>query len=451
MDPVRPLRVFFLFALLAGMTRAADESLPKRVDLVDTTNLVLAHNLNLIGRRLQAEIPALDVEKELRAFRWQLRPNLTVEKDEGLGQAVRAGAEVEKRFRRGTRVFVDGDYTVRDGQENDTLLNLRLEQPLFQRYGKAFNEDALDAARFRTRTAGYGIELELNALILQSVEGFADVKRLQRRVKDEELAVVRSHELLRLVEARERQGRATPVDVLELKMVRQSAVARLNRLRRDEENARTDLAALMGRSLEQLPLLGQAVEPAFKVPQTAEAVGTGLSNRVERVAALDAYGEARRQLDVNKQLRYPDVRVVGRWQPEAGNQTESWYLGLSARRELDRKEVELGLEQDEKQVRAALTRVAQVELQIVREVRESLSSLGAAEAERELSDQQLILADTRLELARRLYAAQRADVTRLRDAENALVLAQARKIEADSDLLIQKYRLLRAMGLLIGE
>jgi outer membrane protein TolC len=435
--------------LLPGLVPGAEAD-TNRLDLATAIDLAVQNNFDQMRRQLAAVIPGLQVELELADFQWQVRPTFGVESSEKEISLSRLGASLDRRHSAGGLFQVRGEWISRAEGSDEQFVDVSFDQPLFRRYGKTYTQQALESARFQARAAERSLEVETAALILRVVDAFADLSRQTGRVREEEEALVRAHELLRLLELRERQGRASRVEVMEMRMLHQETELRLRQARVQEETRRLELAEWIGRVPEQMPALAPPAIPRLPESPLAALQAMAWTNRLERQQALDAYQDARRRVHVEKRERYPDLRLLSRWRPVGSEDVGSWFVGISGGRTLDLKTTDLRIRQEEQAARAALAQVAAVELRLNREVQQALSRSTSAADTVTLSEQQLTLALERQRLAGAYYQQGRADALQWRNAETARVDAERSLANARADLLQSRYALLHAVGLLFG-
>lgn len=438
---------FVLFSFLFfSFTLRADEVL----SLDQAISFAIEENLSLTTAKLQSLFPELQEEIERQAFEWQFQPSIRITSRQDEDAEGRARVEAERVFSRGTIFEASAEWIQREEGESGALAKIRAEQPLFRRYGKLYTLRNLDRAAYQRAASQRSLQLETEALVLRVVDAYTACIYGAELEKQEEASVERAEKLWRLVKARQRQGRATGVDVLEMDLLRRQAALRLERTREATAQSMTLLAELLGRVPEQVPELVPVEVREEEFPDLSEAERLARENRIELEQALADYDEARRNLKLQEREFYPDVRLLASYQPETSLRDENWFAGLSAGRDLDLKVNKLEFQQEEASVRAALTRVAAVELRISREVRDAHSQLRTSDREWLLAQDQLILAEERYRLARGLFPSGRTDSQSLRDAEIEWVRAQTQFMDTLLQRVRVRFRFWDTLGLLLG-
>ncbi|MGA0333039.1 MAG: TolC family protein [Kiritimatiellia bacterium] len=434
------------FFVLSGQ---ADEM--EALSLADAVSAALDHNFSLAARKIESQFPETRYEIAKSEFRWNVFPSLRAERnDEGEGQFA-AELSTVKKTRAGTMFEVRAQWTAVEGGGEEAQVDVRLEQPLFQRFGKLSAYQFVDESEFQMTSARLRFHRETENLILRVVRAYTDVLDQQERLKQEQSALLRAADLVRLVEVKLRQGHATGVDLLEMQMLYQEAELRFRQAEEALHLGRAVLAELMGRVSEQLPGLLPVPLETEPLPESGEAGQIARENRVERTLALLNYENERRKLALEERQRYPDVRVIGNWRPVDGDREASWFAGLRAGRELDLHVTNLEIERQEKQVQASLLQISSLELQIHREVLEAESRLKTLTREREIAEAQLELSRERLRLAKGLYPSGRTSAQQLRDAEEGWVGAQSQKTDVILQQVRARYQFWYALGLLLGD
>jgi|GEM_PF-1160904 len=420
------------------------------LSLPEAVSEAVEHNFDLAAARLRAVFPEIQVQIEKSDFRWRVRPSFALERSSEHLVLTRLAGTASKEFSSGALFQTRAEWTTREEGRDSESVEVRVEQPLFRRFGELAALRNVDAATHRLHMARWNLQRETGMLMMRVVRAFTSALNQERRVEREALALARADDLVRMVQMKRRQGRATVVDVLEMKTLHQEAELRLRRAEEHLIRTRAELAELLGRVAEQVPELEPvALDPWEGVP-AAESEKLAREHRVERMQALASYEDARRQLKLERRELYPDISLVGSWEPVAVENEGNWFFGLSGGGTLDRHVTELEVEQQEARVHAALMEVASVELQLSREVREALSRLRMVEEELRLADTRTELASKRLRMTRGLYPGGRTSALQLREAEEEWVEAEAELDELRLERVRARYGYWHALGLLVG-
>jgi outer membrane protein TolC len=436
----------WILAAVAGVLVAEE---PLRLE--EAIEFAIEDNLSLTTAKLRDLFPELQQQIAGEAFAWQIQPRFRIESREGENGEARARLEAGKLGSYGTLFRARAEWIERMEGESGPTAELTVEQPLFRRGGRLYTRRNVDRADYQRATSHRRLQQETEALVLRVVEAYTSAVYGRELEKQERAAVQRAEDLLRLVRIRRRQGRATPVDELEMDLLRRQAGLRLERVVDTNIQTLSQLAELMGRVPAQLPPLDPVEVPEEEFPDLGESETLARAHRLEREQALADYAEARRQLSLQQRELYPDVRVVARYRPETRLEDEEWFAGVSGGQDLDLQITRLEIQQEQAAVQAALSRIAAVELRISREVRDVHSRLRAADRELLLARDQVRLSEERYRLARGLYPSGRVDAQSLRDAEEEWVRAQTELKDAVLERVRIRYQFWYTLGLLLGE
>ena len=437
-----------LLLLIPTGLRSAEKD---TITLEEAVSEALTHNFTLATREIETTFPETRLEIAKSDFRWDLLPSLRAEQRSENEGVVRAQLASSKTFSPGTIFAIRAQWISRENGGSGEQVDLRIEQPLFQRFGKLSTYQYVDEARHQVEMARLRFHRETESLILSVVTSYTSVLNQQERLRQEMGALVRAADLVRLVEVKLRQGNATGVDLLEMKMLHQEAELRFRQADEALIRSRAELAELMGRVSDQLPELEPVGLENPEIPDVAEAEMLARENRVERIQALLSYENERRKLALEERGVYPDVRLLGNWRPVDDFNESSWFAGLQAGREVDLHVTNLQIVQQENQVQASLLQIASVELQIKREVVDAYNRLKTLEQEVKIAESQLELSRERLRLAKGLYPSGRTSSLQLRDAEEEWVNAQTQKTDVTLQLVRARYQFWYALGLLLGD
>jgi adhesin transport system outer membrane protein len=395
-------------------------------------------------------------------FSIQLRPEGQVATaSEGAQTAY--GLSASKKQGVGTEVQVEGRWTQTGFSESPDLhrgiVRVEVRQPLLRRLGRLVNEEPIVQARSSVQAARREIELRRTDLVVQVVEGYEGLLRLQRQLHFDEQALGRSEKLLRLTQARERQGRATRVDALRVDLQHGENQIRLNKTRENLENARAEFAELLGRdpgvelTVTESPLL------EVEAPGRDEAVRVALSNRLDYAQVLADSRDVERGVRIARHNLLPDLELIGRYErfSEGARASDGfdldqdiWFVGLSAGEDVRRQRERLALGQALLRGEGARQTMELVRVAVERQIQQVLAAYERARGDTLFAQRNYHLAESRARLARRMFEMGKGDNFSATDAENALLDAQNRMLLSQADVSIAAYRLLRALGTLVG-
>lgn len=301
-------------------------------------------------------------------------------------------------------------------------------------------------------------ELELRKvdIVLQVVETYEDLLLLQQQEAFDRVRLRRLDRLMRLTEAKEKQGRAGRVDVLRVQLQYGEAESRLNQTRERLTATRAELSELLGleRGVE-IEALRTAV-PDLEVPDYPDAIEVAARERLDYAMVLADCENAARGVKIARRRLWPDLRVIGEYEKygegatsaDAGElRSEGWFVGLTlASADVLRREERASLRQAVLNEATARETAAALRRALERQVRQALAAYQRARAEWPLAERNYALAETRVRLAQRLFEMGKGDSFGVSDAEEALLQAQNRLLAAQSEAVVTAYRLLRTLG-----
>ncbi len=438
---------YLLFLFVSALFVRAEDA---KLSLPEAIEQALQHNFTLAARQIELTYPNIQLQIAQSDVRWNIRPNFLVEKRQNEEGTATASLRGERQFSPGTLFEVSASWTGRENNDNGEQVALRLEQPLFQNFGKLSAYRYVDEADYQVKIAQLRFQRETENLILRVVNSYTMALNQSERLRQEMAALIRAADLVRLVEVKQRQGRATGVDVLEMKMLHQQAELRFRQAEEQLIQSRADLAELIGRVSDQLPELEELILEEKEFPALADAEEMARTHRPERKQVLLAYENARRNLKLEERELYPDVRVLGNWRPVSETNENEWFAGISAGRSVDLHVTKLQIEQEQNQVQAALLQIAATELQLNREVLQAHSRLQTLEREMEIATSQVMLSQERLRMANGLFPSGRTSSVQLRDAEEEWVNAQTKKTDVTLQQVRARYEFWYVLGLLLG-
>lgn len=440
---------------------------PRALTLDQAIVEAFARNLALARGGMDVRRAGLDIERAESAFDVTGGPVLRFDALAGDRQ-VTYGAEASKALRAtGATLGMSASQSDReDGMGGEGLgdagrsyssLSVSVNQPLFRRFGRAMAEEPLRLAGDRLRAEQRRWEIQKSDLVLELVTVFETMARCDAQAGFEEAHLRRLDRLAALVRARERQGRATRADVLRLELQRGETETRLTNVReRRSMNARR-LAELMGAPEATEFRIEPPPGLEMELPGADAAMATALAHRMDFAQARDDAAAARRQADLTRRNRMPDVNValsIRREAPDGfGRMLEEGdtYTSLDARtggfpwRRADR----VGVLSAELQDASTAASVDIRRQSIAREVLQALAEVRRANAERIIAERNRRLAADRARVSRRLYETGRMDDFALADAEQGLASAENRGFEAGSEALLARYQLMHTLGILV--
>jgi len=431
------------------------------IGLEDAVTLALASNRSLRVLSMAVASAELSVRGARADFALGVTPRGGVDTSDD-SETVEWGVALTRRTTLGTSLSVGGEMGRDEIGSADPVhrarVNVELQQPLLRGLGPLVNREAVTRAEVQLAASRREVELRRTDLIVQVVEAYEDLLRLQKQTEFDGQSVARIDRLVRLTRAREAQGRATRVDMLRVEQQRGDLQIRLEKTLEALSLARADFADLLGSDpavvFEAVPCAMLAVT----LPDDVAAEAMALSNRLDYAQVLQDYTDARRGVRIARRNLLPDLDLISRYERYGSGASrseatdlndESWFVGLSASSDLTLREERVALGQARIDVDAAEESVRMVESAIRRQVRQTLLTYRRVQNEVRAAERNFQLARNRALLARRMFEMGRGDSFTASDAEDALLESQNRMLASQTEASVAAYRLLRSLGILV--
>jgi len=431
------------------------------IDLPRAIDLALTQNRELIKLAIAVESSRLSEEGARSEFAWTLRPTgfggLGSEQDR-----LEYGLSVLKKYGWGTQVQLNGNVIESRvpglDDYNRGELNLNVEQPLFRNAGTLINEEGIRLSESGVRASRRMLDLRKTDLIVQVAQSYEDIQRLALQLEADEKSVQRLTKLIRLTQAREKQGRASKVDTLRVELQVGQASSRYQNSREQWLSTQQDFADLLGLPLTNTFTLAATPLVSISVPDLDAAVTAALSNRMDYAQVLDDYRDVQRGVRIARRRLLPDVRLVTRYgQVGDGARVEDafrlrddeWFVGVRAQTDLPMRQEKTAYRQSMLDEQTAIENIQDAESLVRRQVYQQKLAYDRARADILIAERNLNLAQNRLKLAKRMFEMGRGDNFAVSDSEDEYLKAEREYLRAQTEASVTGYRLLRVMGTLM--
>ena len=452
-------RLYFIILtiVITGMPVLAQQ----RLTLSDAIDTALVQNRDLGKLALSLQFELLSRDSATADFAVAVRPSGSANRSDRR-TSYDYGVDAIRKFAWGTELTLGGnmqDYGLDDSvvSKRDEV-RVEVSQPLFRYAGPLVNLNNLVHAESQIAAARRNIELKRTDLVLQVVQTYVEILRLERQLDAERKSLKRSQGLLKLTRAREAQGRVSRVDTLRVDLQRGQAESRVEIAHEQLISAQLDFAELLGAepgaayALEQMPDLVMSPPPAETATQIA------LSNRLDYAQVMQDYRDAERGVRVSRRYLLPNVRLVTKYEQFGEGSTASdasdlsentWFVGVQAATDLPMRKEQISYKQSVVNEQSALEDVDISKIFIQKQIRQELLWFDRVKSETIIAGQNLAAADRRARLARRLFDLGRSDNFSVTDAEEAYRKAENDYLAAKAESSVAAYRLLRVLGTLI--
>lgn len=445
--------------LLPGALLAADTN---ALPLPDAIARALENNQRVRAAQLSAQSSALGIEQADAEFDYRLTPAAETAAGSD-AHSVGYGVALGRKLAWGTDVSAGADVTHTEFDEADDVnvgrVSVRLDQPLFRQGGKLVQLEPLRLAQSRYKQSLRLLENTKADLVLDVAERYERVLRAEHLTASEQQTVLRLEKLLRLTSARERQGRATHLDVLRVDLLLGQARGRLSVNQEQVASQQRALAELLGEAPTQTYVLQRPPRLDLDLPPPDLAAATALSNRLEYAQALQDITDARRGERVAGRQLWPDLRLTTRVEQTGAGPRQAdafhpedtlWAVGLTGDTDLNPRRARASYEAAAVNTSAAELDAEIIRVRIIRDVYDQLGAYRRAGLDYELAERNYALARKRRDLATRLYDKGRTDSMSVTDAEDAFLSAENARYTAEAEASVAGYRVLRATGTLIA-
>lgn len=431
------------------------------ISLEDAVGFALQSNRNLRVLSMSISSAELSLKGARADFTVGVTPMGAADTSDD-SETVEWGVALDRRTTLGTSLSAAGEMGRDEVGTADPVhrarVSVEVQQPLLRNFGPLVNRESVTRAEVRVAAARRELELRRTDLVVQVVDGYEALLRLQKQAEFDGQSVTRLDRLIRLTRAREAQGRATRVDMLRVEQQRGDQQIRLEKTLEALSSARADFADLLG--FEPSVVFEAVACPVLDIdiPEQRAAEALALSNRLDYAQVLQDYTDARRGVRIARRNLLPDLKLISRYERYGSGEStseaaslddESWFVGLTAASDLMLREERVAVGQARIDVDAAEETVRIVESGIRRQVQQVILSYRRMRSEVQGSERNYQLAQNRAMLARRMFEMGRGDNFTASDAEDALFEAQNRMLTSQAEASVAAYRLLRAIGTLL--
>ncbi|MBN1268618.1 MAG: TolC family protein, partial [Kiritimatiellae bacterium] len=445
-----------------GGEDATHEDAAEPLDLPAALEQALAHNRDLVRAALELRGNELDVRQAESDFALRLRPDADIGFSD-VSDTWAWGAGLVRKLSPGTEVELGGRMTrtetdTPDGDTRRARLQVEIRQPIFRNYGALVHREGVVSARSSLTAARRTFERQKEDLVIQLVQTYETIIQLEQRILSDEAFFARMDKLYRLTKARESQGQTTRVDTLRVDLQRGQAQSRLQDNREQIEQARRELAELLGLPLDSTFEMEPPPLLDIDLPPLEQAVRVAIENRLDYAQVLHDLRDARRGVRLARRGLYPDLALVTRYERFGeGARTsdaqdleqDGWFVGLASGTDFNPARERAGLARAKVDEMSTRQVIAITEQSVARDVQQRMSDYRRAVSEKKTAESNYRLAGDRAVLARRLFELGRGDNFSVTDAEQALVAAEARVLAARAEISLAGYRLMRSLGTLI--
>jgi len=446
-----------LLGILLSLPLLSRSAEPLELDAAIQT--ALQHNASLAYGSLAVDRQRLGVTSARQEFDPEVSPLGSVNSTGGKTDW-HYGLRAQKKFLWGTEIGLGAEvnrYPLFVDEAWRSAVKVDVRQPLFRNSGRLVHEEGMTSAGERLRAEERRWEIQKADIVLDVVRSFETILRLQKQLDCDKAILERTDQLRELTRIRERQGRASHVDTLRIELLYGQAQSRQETHREELISATSELAELLGFTPEKNIELAATPLPDLDVPPVESAFQTSLSNRLDYAQTLDDYRSLQRQVKLARRKLEPDLTLVAanqqydqdhRFADSLDFNNNLWTFGLAGQMDLLQHKNKTAVTTAIVDEQAAWEAICIKRRNLAREVQQAVSAYRQVRAEFTIAGRNFEAAQSRAELARRLFEMGRGDNFAVSDAENAFVETESTLLSIRARICVTGYNLLRIMGTL---
>lgn len=449
--------ILIFFCLLLSPPLPAQSATSLTLD--EAIKIALQQNASLAYGSLAVDRQRMGVTSARQEFDPEISPVGSVNNTDG-NTDWRYGIQAQKKLIWGTEIGLGAEVNRYPSFVDDawrSAIKVDVRQPLFRNFGRLVNEEGITAASERLCAEERRWELQKADIIMEVVRSFETIIRLQKQIDCDKAILERTDKLRELTRIRERQGRASHVDTLRIDLLFGQAQSRQETHREELFSATRELAELLGFPADKIIELVTTPLPDLEVPPMESAIQTSFSNRLDYAQTIADYRSLQRQEKLARRKLEPDIYIVAENQQYDQNDHFSdsldfnknlWTVGLAGQMDLLQHRDKTAVTTAKMDIQAGLEAIQIKMRTLAREVQQAVSAYRQVRTEFAIAGRNYAAAQSRAELARRLFEMGRGDNFAVSDAENAFVEAESSLLSTRAMICVTGYNLLRVMGTL---
>ncbi len=334
---------------------------------------------------------------------------------------------------------------------------LQLTQPLLRGFGRSVARRGLTSAEVRIADAYRQRTLAQQQIVIQVATAYYQLVAQTRMAAVAEQGLVRARRLVDASVAKMEIGKVSQLDVYRAQQLAAQSEAQLLDARGALEDAREQLCFLMGRGPEAVFSVASEIPRETETLDAATAVEVALGHRLELEMARAALSEAERAAAYAKNQLLPQIDVNLALTRREAVESFSASFGLKDYRfatfftvsmppDLAAQSIELqtaALDRGQRQ-----RELETLKRRIADETRHTLRQQARLEKSAELADASVDFAQKEVEVADLRYQRGLSNNLDVVTAENGLLQAQSRRMQALASLAVARLALHATLGLL---
>jgi outer membrane protein len=396
-------------------------------------------------------------------FEWKLAPTTTATTAKDANR-LGTGLTLAKKSRFGPTISLTPEVIYNDRIENsnavDGQVDINLTIPLLRGWGKEANLNAIESARYSSRSIQRSHHLTKVNVVLDTVRAVYAIIEQKELLRLNQLQTQSFKNHVVMAAAKEKIGLATPMDVYRAQIRLKDVQDRLNRSQEALQNVQDHLKLIIAVSLDQaLPVTAHMTYQPLDIT-VEKALETAFLHRVELEQVVDEINDLERSSRVARHLTNPQLDLVGRYnhlglddpfQNDLESAENYWSISLVSTTDWRRTSEKANYQRSLLAVEAAKLNRWALNDAIRREVRQTYDALLKSEERVQIRKEQIQQANGKLALARVKFIHDMADNFDVIEAQTELQSAQANMLAAKIEHIVGRYQLRAAMGTLLED
>jgi outer membrane protein len=466
-------RILTIILLVTGLMAPSSYGQPPANPQEDTTSsertltldqviqLALFANRTIRGSEYGVKSQEYGLIAAESEFEWKLAPTTTATTSKDANR-LGTGLTLTKKSRFGPTISITPEVVYNDMIENsktvDGQVDINLTIPLLQGWGKEANLNAVESARYSSRSVQRSHHLTKVNVVLDTVRAVYAIIEQKELLRLNQLQTQSFKNHVIMAAAKEKIGLATPMDVYRAQIRLKDVQDRLNRTQEALQNARDRLKLIIAVSLDKaIAVTAQMTYQPLNIT-VEKALETAFKNRLELEQSADEINDLERSSRVARHLTNPQLDLVGRYnylglddsfQNDLKSEENYWSISLVSTTDWRRTSEKANYQRSLLAVEAAKLNRWTLNDTIRREVRQTYDALLKSEERVQIRKEQIQQAKGKLALAKVKFIHDMADNFDVIEAQTELQSAQADMLAAKIEHIVGRYQLRAAMGTLL--
>ncbi|WP_158308670.1 TolC family protein [Parachlamydia acanthamoebae] len=440
-----------------------DEKCILNLTIENAINLAWERNQNVLDAYAKLESAELGVELHEKEFGLKVFRRGDIGYvgggKTGSGATIGGGIDLVKKFPFGTEITISPSL-MKAAHKYDSLFRACISQPLFRAFNYDYFLSPLHSSQFSVRTATRSLLLTQINIMIQIIQSLYEV------VKQEKMLVLDTESYERLkkftdaTRVKESIGLSDALDVYRAEIELRHAQDQKEQSRERLQDAKDRVRELLFLDCDQEFEANVSLEYSPVDISIDEAIKTALNKRLELEQAHDYVCESKRMAKIAKINLTPDFNFLVDYSSSArdeiltrtysGKRESKWGIGLTtSTANFDNFHEKNAYEQSQMNVDNAKRNFFMVKNNLILEIKRMMRALDRTLDRIASQEKQIKNFQGEYHLAKAKFEHRMANNFDVIQAEKSTRMAQNGLISSIIEHIIEEYRLLAAMGVLI--